>query len=91
MAALTEIMRYKKKSKNLSSFPLTGSVVLNLLRVGNQIFLNENIYLFAHISAPLAALSIPLPGGAEQHTPPPPSTILLSPEFIENPSLLEKK
>jgi len=58
-----------KISKNLLSFPLTGSVVLNLLRVGNQIFLNHNIYLFAHISTPLAAPSILLPGAVVQLTP----------------------
>jgi hypothetical protein len=80
-------MRFKK-SKNLLSFLLTGSVVFNLLRVGDQKFLNENSYLFAHISAPLAAPSILLPGAVVQLTP---STIPLSPEFIENPPLFEKK
>jgi hypothetical protein len=56
--------------------------------LGIKKILNENIYLFAHISAPLAAPSILLPGAVVQL---PPLTIPLSPEFIENPSLFEKK
>jgi hypothetical protein len=73
-----------KKSKNVLSFLLTGSVVLNLLRVGNQKFLNENIYLFAHISGPLAAPSILLPGAVVHLTP---STIPVSRVYRKSASL----
>ena len=84
----TEIIMSFKKIKEFIEFSFNWLSGFNFIKKREANILKLKYLFFAHISAPLAAPSILPPATVVQLTP---STIPLSPEFIENPSLVETK